>query len=648
MPDAQQIDLETAVRATGAPVTHQPVPPLILPWCALVPSPLNPRTNMDPIKLAELADAIAIAGIEQALEARINPALKGKHAHTADTKLQPHEIVFGARRWNAVRLLVEAGRVTPQFPMPVVVRPCSDTELIIRAGIENLQREDMHPLDEARLFDNLRKHLPKDQRKPGARVELAVAKLLGVDERQVWRRLQLLRCAEPVQEALRDGKITLGQAAALSVGEAPAQAKILKKVTESNKEPDREWRLDVDEIRNEVAGKRIPASCALFDPKTFDGEVAQDPEDPTIGYFVDVKRFKQLQQAAIDAKLTELRATWKWVDVVKSHNKRWDYSDAPNGAPNAGATVFVSADLQTVEIDEGKLRPGTRAEPAPRSSGNAKGPKQPPRFLTEAQRNAVKTAKTIALRRSLVDLDGHHPALALTVLGMIGAAEIRIRDEGAGTGQEDVIYDDAVQAATEAAMKPLGDLVGKYKLAGGRKVRAYFDRLDDAPAATVFAALLELKGAQLLAILAALTAQRVATWPSWGNQHCNDIGDSPLIVELADALPAARKHLAAAWKPDKEFFAAYPTARLMALCQATDIVPATKLAGSKKSELVADIAKAKGIWPIDAFPELVFADAATIKAAIAGKKKHPPARKAKPLDGLSKAEQQRGRPAGVE
>jgi len=154
---------------------------------ALQPGRYQPRTRMDPETLAELAESIKSQGVMQPILAR--PLGAGRY-----------EIVAGERRWRAARM---AGLAT----VPALVREVPDRHALAIALIENLQREDLNPLDEAAGVKRLIEEFGMTH------VEAAAA--LGRSRVAVTNALRLLELAPPVQELLREGKLDMGHARAL-------------------------------------------------------------------------------------------------------------------------------------------------------------------------------------------------------------------------------------------------------------------------------------------------------------------------------------------------------------------------------------------------------------------------------------------------
>jgi ParB family chromosome partitioning protein len=153
----------------------------------LVPGPHQPRRNFSEESLKELADSIQRHGLLQPLIVR--PASDGRY-----------EIVAGERRWRAATL---AGYDS----IPVSIRELSDSEALEISLIENLQREDLNPMETAEAYDVLIRTFSYTHE--------ALAHRLGKDRSAVTNQLRLLRLPEPIREMLREGAISMGHARAL-------------------------------------------------------------------------------------------------------------------------------------------------------------------------------------------------------------------------------------------------------------------------------------------------------------------------------------------------------------------------------------------------------------------------------------------------
>jgi ParB family chromosome partitioning protein len=165
--------------------------PSSLPLSALVPGMYQPRTRMDEGALYELAESIKAQGIMQPVLVRRLSA--GENAGQ-------YEIIAGERRFRAAHL---AGLDS----IPVLVRDVPDEAAAAMALIENIQREDLNPLEEAQGLSRLVKEF-------GLTHEQA-AQAVGRSRSAASNLLRLLNLAEPVQTMLMAGDIDMGHARAL-------------------------------------------------------------------------------------------------------------------------------------------------------------------------------------------------------------------------------------------------------------------------------------------------------------------------------------------------------------------------------------------------------------------------------------------------
>lgn len=157
-----------------------------VPLDRVVPSPLQPRRDFTEESLRELADSIREQGIIQPLVVRV-----------VGDRL---ELIAGERRWRASRL---AGLTE----VPVIERVATDREVLELALIENLQRENLNPLEEASGYAQLQSQfsLTQDQ----------VAQKVGRSRAAVANALRLLKLAPQLLESLRTGQLSVGHAKVL-------------------------------------------------------------------------------------------------------------------------------------------------------------------------------------------------------------------------------------------------------------------------------------------------------------------------------------------------------------------------------------------------------------------------------------------------
>lgn len=182
---------------------------LEIPLKQLSPSPFNPRTSFDGEALAVLAEDLRRHGVLQPLLVRPKlDATSGKAAPNA------YELVFGHRRLEAAK---RAGLET----VPVTVRQMSDIESVEAAVVENDQREDLHPLDRASGYHQLKAFgLNVDQ----------IAEKVGKSRASVYATLKLLDLVGPAQDAVREGKLNFSIAERLARVPAKLQPKALKQL----------------------------------------------------------------------------------------------------------------------------------------------------------------------------------------------------------------------------------------------------------------------------------------------------------------------------------------------------------------------------------------------------------------------------------
>ena len=153
----------------------------------LKPGKYQPRSRMDEASLNELAASIKAQGVIQPILARVLPD-------------GSHEIIAGERRWRAAQL---AGL----SQVPVLVRKVADNAALAMALIENIQREDLNPLEEAvgiqRLIDEFKM------------THQTAADAVGRSRSAASNLLRLLKLPQPVQAMLMEGKLDMGHARAL-------------------------------------------------------------------------------------------------------------------------------------------------------------------------------------------------------------------------------------------------------------------------------------------------------------------------------------------------------------------------------------------------------------------------------------------------
>ena len=180
----------------------------LMPITALHPNPNQPRRHFDDAALRELADSIKSQGIIQPLLVR---PLGGENTY---------QIVAGERRWRAAQL---AGLKE----VPVYVRQLSDKEVMAAALIENLQREDLNPIEEAEALQALRDALELTQEELASR--------LGKSRPAIANALRLLQLSATARADIQAGLLSAGHARCLLGIDAPIASEALRQRILSHK-----------------------------------------------------------------------------------------------------------------------------------------------------------------------------------------------------------------------------------------------------------------------------------------------------------------------------------------------------------------------------------------------------------------------------
>jgi ParB family transcriptional regulator, chromosome partitioning protein len=172
--------------AAVAPAQSIPGGPLQIDIDLIDPSPYQPRTRFSETALEELAQSIRTSGIIQPLVVRRTQSR--------------YQLIAGERRWRA-------SQRAQLLRVPVVVREVSDEQALELTLVENIQREDLNPIEQARAFDRLMEefHLTQDE----------VASRTGKDRVTVANAVRLLSLEAPLLEWIEEGKITASHGRAL-------------------------------------------------------------------------------------------------------------------------------------------------------------------------------------------------------------------------------------------------------------------------------------------------------------------------------------------------------------------------------------------------------------------------------------------------
>jgi ParB family chromosome partitioning protein len=178
-----------------APAAGEPRNPTMLPVEMMRPSPYQPRKHFDDEAFMALVDSVKEKGVIQPLLVRKDP-----------NDAKSYEIVAGERRWRAA----QQARL---HEVPVMVRELSDRDTLEVALVENLQREDLTPLEEAEAYRRLMDEFGHTQE--------ILSRAVGKSRSHVANMMRLLTLPQKVQRMLDEGQISAGHARTLINAEDP-------------------------------------------------------------------------------------------------------------------------------------------------------------------------------------------------------------------------------------------------------------------------------------------------------------------------------------------------------------------------------------------------------------------------------------------
>lgn len=160
----------------------------MIPIAAIKPLPGNPRKYFDEAALSELANSIATRGVIQPIIVRPHPNGEG------------YQLVAGERRWRAAQK-------AQLHEIPALVRDLSDREVMALALIENLQREDLSPVEEARAYHRLSEE--------EGMIQVDIAKMVEKSRSHVANMMRLMTLPGRVLDLMEQGSLSIGHARAL-------------------------------------------------------------------------------------------------------------------------------------------------------------------------------------------------------------------------------------------------------------------------------------------------------------------------------------------------------------------------------------------------------------------------------------------------
>ena len=300
---------------------------------ALCPPKDNPRRSIDQAKIASLAESIKTDGVLQNL--------------VVEPEGSNFRVVTGSRRFLALKLLEEQGAIDCGYKVPVEIRKNlanGDGRRI--AIVENVQRADLDPIDEAEAF--------AAALQSGGDLDDLSAKT-GLSHQTIRRRLALANLCGPVKDAVRTGELSLAIAEAMTLGTEDQQKGLLSDIKEGAD-------LDREAIRELLLTEKPSAAMAIFPLEKYTGTFTRDlfgNEEST--FFDDVEQFFVLQNEAVEALAQEHCKIAAWVDVLNTYAVNWwVYREAEAGEP-AGVVINLKP-TGVVEVKEGLARHEVKEE----------------------------------------------------------------------------------------------------------------------------------------------------------------------------------------------------------------------------------------------------------------------------------------------
>ena len=533
-------------------------PPATVPYHRLaIEEGHNPRHGFSEPGLRDLGRTILSVGIVQPLTV------------WQDRKDGTYKVIAGERRYRALGLLVEEGSIGADYPVPVYVREREDrAPALLTALVENLQREELHPLDEAEAFYEL-----KELRGLSTG---DIANALGCSLRHVQRRILLLNLADAVREAFRGGELSGATARELAGAPADLQLETLRHYRGAV--PTQQTARGV---RSYLSSRLIQGERALFDLAEYESRGGSiyvsdsGGKDPGLRgrYFCDTELFLALQEEALAAITSQLADEGKWVKRLETTRLPPGYVDDPDSGD--GAVVLLRNGLFDVEVHpsvrrKAPQRPaGSTGETAPGASpmasldstpaarGRRASPKAPPEEVEPFSHRpkASRLARATRIRnQSLQDAIAGDPvtALRLAITSLLTAGEslgLRCR----------LPPDEQRPEISPSLARPLRALALALGLATPEELLAHVP-LSELGEDAVYHRLRATPHSSLAAMFQALVAVTTGAWydPDRGPRASSP----PIVRSLVDDLAVQ-----ALWTPTAEYLEDYTRPELLSLAE---------------------------------------------------------------------------------
>lgn len=223
------------------------------------PNPQQPRRYFSEAELSELAESIRTKGVLQAILVRPDPKDAGKY-----------QIIAGERRWRAAK---QAGLKE----IPATIRELDELELLEIGIIENVQRTDLNPIEEAEAYGALMKRFGRTQE--------GLAESVGKSRAHIANTIRLLNLSEVSRTHLREGRITAGHArAALGAADPDAVVSMAVQKKMSVRDVEKLVKSARDEGSLDAIKKRVDAGAKDVDTEALEADLAR-----SLGLDVDIR-----------------------------------------------------------------------------------------------------------------------------------------------------------------------------------------------------------------------------------------------------------------------------------------------------------------------------------------------------------------------
>lgn len=522
----------------------------------------NPRRSMDAAALEGLAASIKADGLLQNLVVR-----------KAGRKFR---IVSGERRYRALSLLAERGDIEKDHPVPVEVRgDLTEADALRLATVENVQREQLAPMDEAEAFATLLSE--------GASLEDVAAKA-GVSVLTVKRRVALASLCDEAKALVREGVFSLSVAEALTLGTHDQQRAVIERLEQG-------YSYDADDLREMLTGEKPAVSLAIFPMEQYAGTVTADlfaDDDNT--FFDDAEQFYRLQSEAVEALAAHHReAGAAFVEVLtEGYVAWWQFREAEDG--EQGGVVIHFKPSGRVEVREGLVKKDVRPSVAEETAEAPSAPKPQPEYSGPVIR-MMNAHKSLAVMEAL--MANPRKAKEVAVINLLNAYDwtgrVRLDAHPAlahfaqADGQPTAYL--AIEREAQDVVNTLG--LGEAKRhAYARPVRGAWEQLltETKNPTALYEVLRGFSDAELDQLHLFLTALTFGQ----GNMDALDTGDS-LFNRVAADLDVAMRD---SWVPDEAFLTRRRKDQLEAIAKESGAIARLgRMKDYSKTQLAAALAR---------------------------------------------------------